>query len=67
MLIDRFDDRVRRRAHELWEEAGKPLGCNDEFWSRAHDEVMAVLERENAARWGGARMRVPRAPSARRG
>jgi hypothetical protein len=50
MPLDKHDDRVRRHAHDLWEKAGKPHGRNDEFWSRAHEEVSILVERETATR-----------------
>jgi hypothetical protein len=37
MHID-LDD-IRRRAHELWELAGKPDGREDEFWLEAEREL----------------------------
>jgi hypothetical protein len=32
-------DEIRRRAHELWELAGKPDGREDEFWLEAEREL----------------------------
>ena len=37
----RWDERVRLRAYYLWESEGRPLGRNDEFWDRAHREIIA--------------------------
>jgi Protein of unknown function (DUF2934) len=37
MHIDLGD--IRRRAHELWELAGKPDGREDEFWLEAEREL----------------------------
>jgi len=37
-----FDDRVRREAYRLWEEAGQPHGRDTEFWHQAR----ALVERE---------------------
>jgi hypothetical protein len=42
-LISKFDDRVRRRAHALWEEAGRPLGRNAEIWDLAHQEMTQAV------------------------
>lgn len=33
-------DAIRRRAHELWEEAGRPPDRDLEFWQKAEAEVM---------------------------
>lgn len=33
-------DAIRGRAHELWEEAGRPQGRDFEFWLLAETEVM---------------------------
>ena len=34
-----LEDAIRRRAYELWEEAGCPEGRSDEFWHAARDEL----------------------------
>lgn len=31
--------RIRARAHQLWEENGRPAGRDQEFWERAEDLV----------------------------
>jgi hypothetical protein len=33
------DEEVRARAHQLWEEAGKPEGREHEFWYQAEREL----------------------------
>ncbi len=33
------DEQIRTRAHELWEQAGKPQGREDEFWHQAEQEL----------------------------
>jgi hypothetical protein len=30
---------VRRRAYELWEEAGRPVGRADDYWRQARAEL----------------------------
>jgi len=30
---------IRNRAHELWENAGKPEGREEEFWQQAEREL----------------------------
>jgi hypothetical protein len=33
------DDQVRRRAAELWEQHGSPVGYESEFWLQAEREL----------------------------
>ncbi len=33
---------IRRRAYELWEEAGRPHGRSDEFWHAARVEIQGA-------------------------
>jgi hypothetical protein len=33
------EDQIRARAHEFWEQAGRPEGREDEFWLRAEREL----------------------------
>jgi hypothetical protein len=35
------EDRVRARAHRLWEEEGCPSGREEEHWRRAEAEIAA--------------------------
>lgn len=37
--------RIRERAHELWEKAGKPPGRHEEFWHQAEAEVRGEDQR----------------------
>ena len=46
---DSRDERVRRRAYELWEQAGKPEGRNDEFWHNALAEISHTGGKEDAS------------------
>lgn len=32
-------DRIARRAHQIWEERGRPSGSPDEDWLRAEKEL----------------------------
>lgn len=38
------DEQVRSRARELWEQAGKPEGRDEEFWYRAEEEFREKQE-----------------------
>ena len=33
------EEQIRARAHELWEQAGKPEGREDEFWLLAEKDL----------------------------
>jgi hypothetical protein len=33
------DDRIRRRAYELWVQSGQPEGSAEKFWLQAEREV----------------------------
>jgi hypothetical protein len=40
MMMERpSEDDIRARARELWEQAGKPEGRDEEFWHRAEKEL----------------------------
>jgi len=45
------EKRVRDRAYDLWERAGKPTGQDGYFWAQAESEVAEEIQREGA---GGA-------------
>ena len=36
------DEQIRIRAHQLWEQAGKPDGREQEFWHQAETELKAA-------------------------
>jgi len=33
------NEQIRLRARELWEQAGKPEGKDDDFWNQAQQEL----------------------------
>jgi len=37
--MDDFEERVRKRAHHLWEEEGRPDGRADIHWDKARELV----------------------------
>lgn len=39
------EEQIRKRAFELWEQAGKPKGREDEFWQQAQRELQGAEER----------------------
>jgi hypothetical protein len=53
--MDNMEDRIRRKAHELWETDGRPSGRAEDHWSQAK----RLLEREEN---GGAGTK-PHAPA----
>src|SRR5258706_14946744 len=48
VMPDPTDDQIRSRAHQLWEQAGKPEGREDEFWHQAEKELQEEKLREVA-------------------
>ena len=41
------EEQIRKRAFELWEQAGKPEGREDEFWNQAQRELQGAEERDD--------------------
>ena len=39
MLIKPTQNRIRRRARQIWMESGRPSGRDEEFWLRAEQEL----------------------------
>ncbi len=44
-----LQERIRRRAHQLWEQAGRPDGREDEFWYQAEREIGEMSELHDEA------------------
>lgn len=40
-MAEHHDERIQRRAHEIWEREGRPEGRQDEHWNRAAAEIDA--------------------------
>ena len=40
-LIRPSQNRIRRRARQIWMESGRPSGRDEEFWLRAEQELTA--------------------------
>ncbi len=38
-MVNPSEERIRARAYELWEQAGKPEGRGDEFWRQAEQAL----------------------------
>lgn len=56
--------RVRDRAHALWEQAGRPEGQDAEHWSQAEREIAAEEEAQFSAPSGAIGARRGRKPKA---
>jgi len=42
----RIKDEIRVRAHELWEQHGRPAGRGEEFWLQAEAELTKQTSKE---------------------
>jgi len=51
-MDDTDDSAIRKRAHQIWEEEGRPHGKHDEHWQRAASEVHGLedLPQSDSAR-----------------
>ncbi|MBR1153617.1 DUF2934 domain-containing protein [Bradyrhizobium sp. JYMT SZCCT0428] len=47
-MADLTEDKIRRRAFELWKEAGEPSGMMETFWYRAERELLQQRSDESA-------------------
>ncbi len=45
-MQEQFDQipAIRERAYFLWEQAGRPEGCEDEFWLEAERQLKPDLD-----------------------
>ena len=53
-MNDERTQRVRDRAHALWEQAGRPEGQDAQHWSQAEHEIAAEEEAQSSAAAGKA-------------
>ncbi|MGY3450850.1 DUF2934 domain-containing protein [Bradyrhizobium sp. USDA 4353] len=44
-----LQDRIRERAHHLWEQAGRPDGREHEFWYQAEQDIAEMQELHDQA------------------
>lgn len=47
-MTDDRHERIRQRAHEIWEQAGRPEGAHMEHWDRATVEIDAAAKPKKA-------------------
>lgn len=45
-----MDERIRARARQLWDEAGRPEGRDEQFWLQAEKEVREMEELRELAK-----------------
>lgn len=45
-------DRIKQRAHEIWEREGRPHGRDAEHWSRAEEELRDQQDDQNTSQTG---------------
>jgi hypothetical protein len=67
-MITELEDRIRERAHEIWENEGRPAGRAEAHWSMASAEIAAVGQKaapdQSASKKAPAKPRAPRAAAA---
>ena len=51
-MDDDADDAIRRRAHQLWEQEGRPDGKHEEHWRRAASEFHGLEDLPGTASSG---------------
>jgi Protein of unknown function (DUF2934) len=44
MMSEPSNAEIQQRAHQLWEQAGRPEGRDDEFWFQAEQELREMEE-----------------------
>ncbi|ESX18254.1 DUF2934 domain-containing protein [Mesorhizobium sp. M1148] len=48
-MTDDKQDRIRQRAHEIWEKAGRPEGAHQEHWEQATAEFDGAVAKPKKA------------------
>ena len=48
-MTDDRQDRIRQRAHEIWEQAGRPEGAHQEHWEQATAELDGAVAKPKKA------------------
>ncbi|CAH2407612.1 DUF2934 domain-containing protein [Mesorhizobium ventifaucium] len=57
-MTDDRQERIRRRAHAIWEQAGRPEGAHQQHWDQATAEIDGEESRPKA------KIARPKAPAA---
>ncbi|TGT70901.1 DUF2934 domain-containing protein [bacterium M00.F.Ca.ET.159.01.1.1] len=64
-MTDDRHERIRQRAHEIWEKAGRPEGAHMEHWEQAAAEIDAAGKPKKAAKKAAAaKVEKPKAAKA---
>ncbi|RVD55574.1 DUF2934 domain-containing protein [Mesorhizobium sp. M2D.F.Ca.ET.185.01.1.1] len=64
-MTDDRHERIRQRAHEIWEKAGRPEGAHMEHWEQAAAEIYAAGKPKKAAKKAAAaKVEKPKAAKA---
>ena len=48
-MLPHLEELIRQRAHEIWEQEGRPHGRHEDHWQRAAGEITQELERIKSA------------------
>jgi hypothetical protein len=59
-VTDERQERIRRRAHAIWEQAGRPDGAHQQHWDQAAAEIDSEDSKPKAKA-------APRKPAAAKG
>ncbi|EYD75978.1 Acyl-CoA dehydrogenase [Rubellimicrobium mesophilum DSM 19309] len=62
-MMPELEDLIQKRAHEIWEQEGRPHGRHEEHWRQAAEEVTREVERikaEHQADDGSAAQAAPK-------
>ncbi|CCV07954.1 conserved hypothetical protein [Mesorhizobium metallidurans STM 2683] len=71
-MTDERQERIRRRAHAIWEQAGRPDGAHQRHWDQAAAEIdnedskpkaKAALKKSVAAKGGKSKDSKPKKAS----
>jgi hypothetical protein len=57
-MMDR-EDRIRERAHQIWEEQGRPEGRELEHWHEAELQLLEGLDTESVREGGDSQAKAP--------
>ena len=64
-MTDDRHERIRQRAHEIWEQAGRPEGAHMEHWEQAAAEIDAAGKPKKAPKKAAAaKVEKPKAAKA---
>jgi hypothetical protein len=59
MHMSELETRIRQRAYAIWEQSGRPEGCERQHWEQAAREILASGRTSEAAEAKPAKSRAP--------